>query len=182
MPYRLQEWPASVAHHLVARLQRRLRSALLDCEQPPRPICDLPAEQHVTRHPPRRKSWKRGVLRRILRPVGSKFRSMGNQCFTVDHDVLGSIRPLLARDAELTGHSQHFLHPQKRHTDPTSLIDDLFNRRLLIELDRSSRDAARPLAKHGPTSISMPRMLSEVPTLVGRGMMQPTKGETLNRL
>ena len=84
MPYRLQEWPASVAHHLVARLQRRLRSALLDCEQPPRPICDLPAEQHVTRHPPRRKSWKRGVLRRILRPVGSKFRSMGNQCFTVD--------------------------------------------------------------------------------------------------
>jgi hypothetical protein len=118
-----------------------------------------------------------------------KFRSMSNQCFTVDHDVLGSIRPpmpsgaelisrdrpLLATVAGLSDHSQHFLHPQKRHTDPTSLVDDL-------ELDRSSRDAARLLAKHGPTSISMPRMLSEVPTLVGRGMMQPTKGETLNRL
>ena len=41
--------------------------------------------------------------------------------------VVPTICPLLARDAGLTDHSQHFLHPQKRHTDPPSLVDDLFN-------------------------------------------------------
>jgi hypothetical protein len=42
-------------------------------------------------------------------------------------DFAVTSRKLLARDAGLTDHSQHFPHPQERHTDPTSLVDDFFN-------------------------------------------------------